>query len=88
MFRVEWLQRALDDLTTGWLQASAQERLAITSASHALEEGLRTDPQHEGESREGDVRIAFEAPLAVSFHVDPYRRLVTVLHVRLFRRRQ
>ena len=40
MFRVEWREEALDELTTLWLQADAPGRQAITAASHALDQHL------------------------------------------------
>lgn len=59
MFRVEWLQIALDELTNLWTQSNSAQRQAITSASHALENRLRRDPANEGESRPGGRRITF-----------------------------
>lgn len=44
MFRVEWLQVALDELTTQWMQADTALRQAITAASHAVEQRLANDP--------------------------------------------
>jgi hypothetical protein len=88
MFRVEWLQIALDELTNLWTQSDSAQRQAITSASHNLEQRLRSDPANEGESRPGGRRITFVAPLAVRFQVEADGQTVTVLHVRLFGRRK
>jgi len=63
MFRVEWIQSALDELTTIWLQAPAAQRAAITSASHSIDRLLETDPHNAGESRPGGNRVLFVAPL-------------------------
>jgi hypothetical protein len=88
MFRVEWLQIALDELTDLWMQADASQRHAITTASHAIEQRLRSDPAGEGESRSGGRRITFVFPLAVRFQIEADGQTVTVLHVRLFGRRK
>jgi hypothetical protein len=49
MFRVEWLQEALDALAAIWVSADAATRQAITTASHVVEQRLRADPPNEGE---------------------------------------
>jgi hypothetical protein len=88
MFRVEWLQVALDELMTLWMQADTTQRPAITTASHAIDQRLSSDPLNEGESRPGGRRITFVSPLAVRFQIEADGQTVTVLHVRLFGRRQ
>jgi hypothetical protein len=88
MFRVEWLQSALDELASAWMQADALLRQAITAASHSVEQRLQRDPLNEGESRSGGRRITFVPPLAVTFRVEPDGQTVTVLHVRTFRQRR
>jgi len=87
MFRVEWLQVALDELTDLWTQADSTQRQAITMASHAIEQRLMRDPANEGESRSGGRRITFIPPLAFRFQIEADSLTVTVLHVRLFGRR-
>jgi len=87
MFRVEWLQSALDELMIQWMQANATQRQAITTASHAIDQRLGNDPSNEGESRPGGRRITFVAPLAIRFRIEADGQTVTVLHVRLFGRR-
>ena len=88
MFRIEWLQSALDELATQWTLAASTERQAITAASHAMERKLAEDPVHEGESRFRGRRITFAPPLAVTFRIQPDAQTVTVLQVRVFRRRK
>lgn len=88
MFRVEWLQTALDELANLWTQADSAQRQAITSATHNLENRLQRDPANEGESRSGDHRITFVAPLAIRFKIEADGQTVTILHVRLFGRRK
>ena len=87
MFRVEWLQSALDELTTLWIQADPTLRPALTAASHTLDQRLSINPRREGESRSGNRRIAFFPPLFVTFDVDDDHQTVVVGQVRMFRRR-
>jgi hypothetical protein len=88
MFHVEWLQSALDELAAIWLQADSAERKAISAASHVLEARLQHDPRSEGESRSKGRRITFISPLAATFRLEDDGRTVTILHVRMFRRRR
>jgi plasmid stabilization system protein ParE len=87
MFRVRWERRALDELTRLWTQADSATRQAITTASHTIDQRLRQNPQQEGESRPRGRRIAFIPPLAVVFRVEADGQTVSVLQIRLFRRR-
>ncbi|HYT90168.1 MAG TPA: hypothetical protein VEL76_15780 [Gemmataceae bacterium] len=87
MWRVDWLQTALDELTVGWTQANSTLRQAITAASHQIDQQLSRNPSSEGESREGGTRIAFFPPLSITFKVDEDAQVVTVAHVRVFQPR-
>ncbi len=87
MFRVAWLQSALDELTATWLEADSALRQAITAASHWIDAQLSKAPSQEGESREGGTRIAFIPPLSITFEVDEDAQVVMVAHVRRFRPR-
>ena len=87
MFRVRWERRALDELANLWSQADPGTRHAITAASHIVDQNLRRSPTHEGESRTQGRRITFVAPLAVVFRVEADGQTVSVLQIRLFRRR-
>lgn len=84
MFRVDWLESALDELTTLWTGADSSLRMAITAATYAVEQRLRADAPNEGESRAAGRRITFAPPLAVTFEIEPDGVTATVLHVRLF----
>jgi hypothetical protein len=88
MFRIEWLQSALDELARIWMRANSAERQAITAASDEIEQHLQRSAPSEGESRPGGRRIMFAAPLAVTFRIEDDGRTVTVLQVRMFRRRR
>lgn len=86
-FRVEWLESAENQLASAWVGADSGLRQAITTAAHRVESDLSTDPEHAGESRDEGERIHFIPPLAVTFEVDPGQQVVTVLSVRVFKRR-
>ena len=85
MFEVRWARPALDELARLWTTADSSLRQAITTASNVADQRLQLDPMNEGESRAQGRRITFVAPLAIVFRVDG--RTVSVLQVRLFRRR-
>ncbi len=87
MYRVRWERRALDELADQWVGAHSSERQAITAAVHKIDERLRADAASEGESRAEGRRIVFEPPLAVTFRVEADGRTVSVLQVRLYRRK-
>jgi hypothetical protein len=87
MFRVEWEERALDELARFWIDADPGLRQDLTAASHTIDQRLRTDPRAEDESRCGDRRITFVPPLAVTFRIEDDTQSVLVLSVRMFRRR-
>jgi hypothetical protein len=78
-YSVEWIPTAEAMLTRIWL--AARDRLNVGRAAHAIEARLRVDPSSLGESRVANVRVTFDAPLGVYFHVNDARRLVTVLRV-------
>jgi plasmid stabilization system protein ParE len=88
MFRVEWLQSALNELAAIWSAAPSADRQAITTASHTLDARLQHDPHNEEKSRGGARRFTFIPPLAVTFQMEADGQRVTVLHVRMYRRRR
>jgi len=87
-YRVRWERRALDELADQWLQAESAKREAITAAVPRIDRRLQADAVNEGESRADGRRIMFEPPLAVTFRIEADGRTVSVLHVRLFRKKQ
>lgn len=87
MFRVDWHSSALDEIAVIWTGADSNLRKTIAAAGHAINQRLRADAPNDGESRPGGRRLTFAAPLAVIFQVDAAAMTATVLHVRLFRRR-
>jgi plasmid stabilization system protein ParE len=87
MFRVEWLQTALNQLTSIWTDADSVVRQAITAAGNRIDQQLQSDPYSGSESRPGGRRIAFVSPLGILFRVEQDGQTVTVLRVWLFRKR-
>jgi|GEM_PF-740528 len=82
MFHVRWQPSAEQELALLW--TLADERNRVTVAARRLEKKLKEDPLNAGESRWAGVRIVFESPLAVDFHVSETHRIVSVLHVRWY----
>ena len=65
MFNVEWLQEALDDLVSVWRKADSADRVAIITAIRKLDKQLKSAPDQQGESRDGDERVMFALPLGI-----------------------
>ena len=70
-------ERQLADI---WLEAT--DRQAVTSASETIESALATRPEEIGESRPLGCRLAFIAPLAITYRVTTADRLVEVVSIR------
>jgi hypothetical protein len=85
MSQVKWIQIALNELTTIWLNADSSLRKSITVATQLIDKQLRSNPQEKGESRPGGHRILFELPLGVFFRVSADNKEVEVFHVWLIR---
>jgi hypothetical protein len=86
MFRVEWIQAAIDELSNLWTHSDSGGRRAITTATHALDQQLAADPFRVSESRGNEDRVLFEYPLGVQ-EIDSQKQIVWVLHVWRYRRR-
>jgi hypothetical protein len=69
-----------------WETADADLREAILRATQLLNRQLATDPQQQGESRDGTTRILFAAPLGVIYQVDEVKRVVHILRTWAYRR--
>jgi hypothetical protein len=87
MYRVDWLQTALDQLAAIWTSADSTLRQAITAASHQIDQQLQADPISPSESRPGGRRVLFASPLGILFRVEADGQTVSILRVWLFRRR-
>jgi len=66
-YRVAWTPSAQEHLASVWL--SSPDRQAVTSAAAAIDADLVKDPQSQGESRSGGVRILIRRPLGVLYEV-------------------
>jgi len=86
MFRVEWLQTALNQLMLIWMSADSALRQAITTATHQIDQQLTTDPLGASESRSGGRRILLASPLGILFRMEADGQTVSVLRVWLFRK--
>ncbi len=86
MFSIFRSQTAMLPLRQQWEEANDPLREAILLASRQLDQQLKHDPQEKGEAREGNVRIAFQSPLAVLFEVDEANQLVRILRAWAFQR--
>ena len=72
-------QQAMIPLQETWEQADEAARGAILLAMHRMDQQLQNNPQEQGESRPGKVRILLEAPMAILYKVDDTKEVVTVL---------
>lgn len=88
IFQVVWLQTALNELATIWVEADSVIRQAITEATHAIDGALQANPANQGDSREEGERVFFVYPLGIQFQIDAQHSLVRVLHVWDIRRRR
>ena len=76
---VTYRPSADDQLAELWLNAT--DRQAVARSSNAIARQLAADPLIAGESREGNLRILIEPPLAVIYDVSESDRLVAVWSV-------
>jgi hypothetical protein len=75
---VVWVDNSEEELADIWLHA--EDRQAITLASHRIERELRENADIKGEEFYGD-RIYQHGPLALVYQVVPEDRLVRVTQV-------
>ncbi len=59
----------------------ASNRSAVTEAANRVDVLLRGDPLGQGESRQQNIRIMFERPLAIEFEIKEADLQVEVLRV-------
>ena len=79
-FTVVWKPSAKRDLATLW--EAAEDWQAIAAAANGVQSQLTRAADRAGESREGDDRIIFKGPLAVTYRVSTTDRTAVVLQVR------
>lgn len=79
-YSVFWIPVAENELAASWLASSNRNR--VTLAAQKVDDRLRRDPLHMGESRQSSLhRIAFESPLGIEFEVIEDDKKVRVLGV-------
>ena len=88
MHNVDWLQTALDQLTTIWMQADSLSRKAITTATNEIDSRLQQDPLGQSESRPGGRRVLFALPLGILFKIESDGKAISVLRVWLCQKRR
>ncbi len=81
MYQVEWMQSVELTLLEFWALVDALLWAQIRAAVNELERRLSLDPLNEGESRIGDDRVTYCAPLGVNFSVDSATKTVTIFRV-------
>jgi len=79
-FQVSWMPSARDRLAEIWVDAP--DRADVARAANLIDQSLRDDPATFGESREGNVRLAFAVPLVVTFEIFADDCRVNVLSVK------
>lgn len=78
-YTVVWIPSAKRDLANLWL--GAPDRQAVATAADSMDMVLKQDPLNHGESRIGNLRVLFHAPLAIAYEVSAADLRVTVLAV-------
>lgn len=84
-YTVVWARSAEDHLADLW--ANAEDRESIRRACDELDAVLAQRPTFLGESRSGNTRIAFVAPVGMEYEISDEDRTVLVLAVWKFRTR-
>ena len=87
-FRVRWADQALNQLAELWNQADSAGRQQITHLAHLLDQRPSGDPYRFSESRPQARRITFIPPLAATYQIESDGMTVSVLHIRLYRKRR
>jgi hypothetical protein len=81
--RVVWIESATAQLAQAYVPLwGTPEGRAITEAVATLEPRLESNAEHEGESRNGLVRVAFEPPVSLDFEIHDEDNLVIVIGFR------
>ena len=75
-YTVVWSKSALAELAELW--NSASDRKGLSDAANQIDLILKSNPYGHSESREQDLRILLEPPLAVLFGISDADRMVTV----------
>lgn len=86
MYTLIWSGRALNQLAEIYVALAVDDQRRIAAAVEAFNHRVATRPSEEGESRAGDLRIAFPPGLVVRFRVDEAAHVVRVTNVRRYGR--
>jgi hypothetical protein len=78
-YTVIWVPAALNELASLW--NDAEDRSEVGNASDEIDRQLASTPGLVGESRGGNSRVLFAAPLAIDYDVVEDDCMVTVLAV-------
>jgi hypothetical protein len=70
---------AEQELARLWIDAFSRQ--PVTEAAFRNEEDLARHPESVGVSREADLRIHFDSPMAVLYRVNAQDRVVEIAHV-------
>jgi hypothetical protein len=79
-YTVVWVKRVEDRLIDIWL--AAQDRDAITAATHEIDAQLAVDPQFKGGELSEGMRYYEAEPLRVAFTVHMDDRIIEIVSVR------
>ena len=83
MFRIIWLQEAIDGLAAAYnTSARVGRSRGVTVAAEEVERLLAHDPRSAGESRGDDLRMLGVTPLVIDFEVFPDQMTAVVKRVR------
>lgn len=86
MYTLIWASRALDQLAEVYVSLSLEGQRRLAAAVEAFNQRLRNRPNDEGESRGGNLRIAFLPGLTLRFRVNEVEQTVRVNSVRRYGR--
>jgi hypothetical protein len=84
-FTVIWLDSPAAELFELW--SDPELRDGVVAASRKITSALEFSPNEVGESRPDNVRIIFEAPLAVIYEVFLGERKVNILRIWYYHKR-
>ena len=85
MYAVIWRDAALNELADAFVLADLARCDALEQSVLRLNAQLAADPREVGESRSGNLRVAFDKPVAINFLVDdPMPDVVRVTHFRTY----
>lgn len=79
-YTVVWVQSVEDELVEIWLASNSNDRIAITSATHAIDGELSRDAEGKGENVAEGLRALNVPPLRI-FTVITDDRVVEVVRV-------